>query len=90
MISSPWSVSIVLSGDTFCDDGHLMNMMAMFVPIPVVDLSVTLKKQDDSDKLSKALNRFRKEDPTFHVRLDEESGETIISGMGELHLEDLR
>jgi len=75
------------SGDTFCDEGHLMNMMAMFVPIPVVDLSVTLKNQEDSDKLSKALNRFRKEDPTFHVRLDEESGETIISGMGELHLE---
>jgi elongation factor G len=75
------------SGDTFCDDGHLMNMMAMYVPIPVVDLSVTLKQQEDADKLSKALNRFRKEDPTFHVRLDEESGETIISGMGELHLE---
>lgn len=75
------------SGDTFCDDGHLMNMMAMYVPIPVVDLSVVCKKQDDQDKLSKALNRFRKEDPTFHVRLDEESGETIISGMGELHLE---
>jgi elongation factor G len=75
------------SGDTFCDEGQLMSMMAMYVPIPVVDLSVTLKKQEDADKLSKALNRFRKEDPTFHVRLDEESGETIISGMGELHLE---
>jgi elongation factor G len=75
------------SGDTFCDEGQLMSMMAMYVPIPVVDLSVNLKKQEDADKLSKALNRFRKEDPTFHVRLDEESGETIISGMGELHLE---
>jgi elongation factor G len=75
------------SGDTFCDDGHIMSMMAMYVPIPVVHLSVTLKKQEDADRLSKALNRFRKEDPTFHVRMDEESGETIISGMGELHLE---
>jgi elongation factor G len=75
------------SGDTFCDEGQLMSMMAMYVPIPVVDLSVHLKKQEDADKLSKALNRFQKEDPTFHVRLDEESGETIISGMGELHLE---
>ncbi|MBF0198235.1 MAG: elongation factor G [Planctomycetes bacterium] len=75
------------SGDTFCDDGHLMSMMSMFVPLSVVDLSVTVNKQEDADKLSKALNRFRKEDPTFHVKLDEESGQTIISGMGELHLE---
>jgi len=75
------------TGDTFCDDGHIMSMMAMFVPHPVVDLSIVAKKSEDSDKLSKALNRFRKEDPTFHVRLDEESSETIISGMGELHLE---
>ena len=75
------------SGDTFCDEAQFLSMMAMYVPIPVVDLSVTLKKQEDADKLSKALNRFQKEDPTFHVRLDAESGETIISGMGELHLE---
>jgi len=75
------------SGDTFCDEGHMMSMMSMFIPIPVVDLSVKLKKQDDADRLSKALNRFQKEDPTFHVKLDPESGETIISGMGELHLE---
>ena len=75
------------SGDTFCDDGHLMSCMSMFVPVPVVDLSIKVEKQEDADKLSKALNRFRKEDPTFHVKLDQESGETIISGMGELHLE---
>lgn len=75
------------SGDTFCDEGQLMSMMSMHVPLSVVDLSIKVEKQEDADKLSKALNRFRKEDPTFHVRLDEESGETIISGMGELHLE---
>ena len=75
------------SGDSFCDEGNLMTCMSMHVPNPVVDLSVKVDKQEDADKLSKALNRFRKEDPTFHVKLDQESGETIISGMGELHLE---
>lgn len=75
------------SGDTFCDEDPMYNLMSMYIPIPVVDLSIKVNKQDDADKLSKALNRFRKEDPTFHVRLDPESNETIISGMGELHLE---
>ncbi len=74
------------SGDTFCS-GELVSLEQMFVPEPVITLAITAKKQDDSDRLSKALNRFRREDPTFRVSLDPESNETLISGMGELHLE---
>jgi elongation factor G len=59
----------------------------MFVPEPVITLAVTPKHQDDVDRVSKALNRFMREDPTFHVSVDPESNETLISGMGELHLE---
>ena len=59
----------------------------MFVPEPVISFSVSCPDSADYDKMSKALQRFMKEDPTFRVHTDEESGETIISGMGELHLE---
>lgn len=74
------------SGDTFCTEGNL-SMEGMFVPEPVVTLSITPKKQDDLERMSKALNRFMREDPTFRVTVDSESQETLISGMGELHLE---
>src|SRR6187397_3376240 len=59
----------------------------MFVPKPVIKVSVTPVSRADSDKMSKALQRFRKEDPTFNVYTDEETSETVIAGMGELHLE---
>jgi len=75
------------SGDTFCSEGTNLSLEGMFVPEPVVTLSVTPKKQDDVDRMSKALNRFTREDPTFRVSVDPESNETLISGMGELHLE---
>lgn len=75
------------SGDTFYTGDTTVALEAMFVPEPVITLAVTAKKQEDSDKVSKALNRFQKEDPTFRVSVDKESGETLISGMGELHLE---
>jgi elongation factor G len=75
------------SGDTFCSEGINLSLEGMFVPEPVVTLSVTPKKQDDVDRMSKALNRFTREDPTFRVSVDPESKETLISGMGELHLE---
>ena len=58
----------------------------MHVPIPVIELSIKAKDKDHQAKMSKGLARFRKEDPTFHVFTDEESGETRIAGMGELHL----
>ena len=75
------------SGDTFCSEEALVSLEGMFVPEPVITLSIVPKKQDDGDKLSKALNRFQREDPTFRVSVDAESGATLISGMGELHLE---
>lgn len=75
------------SGDTFTDGNVNISMTSMFVPNPVIELSVTPQENSKFANFSKALNRFQKEDPTFHVKRDEESGETIISGMGELHLE---
>jgi len=75
------------SGDTFCAEGQEISMTSMFVPTPVVKLAVKPKDKAMVNNFSKALNRFSKEDPTFQVSLDDESNETIIAGMGELHLE---
>jgi len=75
------------SGDTFVGAGPRLAMTSMYVPDPVISLSVTPVDSKAQDNMSKALNRFTKEDPTFRVNLDAESGETIISGMGELHLD---
>ena len=75
------------SGDTFVGDGPRLAMTSMFVPDPVISLSVNPVDAKAQDNMSKALSRFTKEDPTFQVKLDPESGETIVSGMGELHLE---
>jgi elongation factor G len=75
------------SGDTFCSNGTSLSMEAMFVPEPVVTLSVTPKHKEDADRMTKALTRFEREDPTFHLTIDPESKQTLISGMGELHLE---
>jgi len=75
------------TGTTFTDGTLEVNMTSMFVPNAVIDLVIEAKNRDHLANLSKALNRFTKEDPTFRVKLDEESGQTIISGMGELHLD---
>ncbi|NOK22820.1 elongation factor G [Corallococcus carmarthensis] len=75
------------SGDTFTDGSVNYTMTSMFVPDAVISLAVTPKNRDKLTNFSKALNRFHKEDPTFRVHRDEESAQTIISGMGELHLE---
>jgi elongation factor G len=75
------------SGDTFTDGKQNVTMTSMFVPNPVIELAVAPKDKTGQVNFSKALNRFTKEDPTFQVYRDEESGETIIKGMGELHLE---
>jgi len=76
-----------VSGDTFLGDGINWTMESMHVMDPVISLSIAPKSTKDRDKMAKALNRFSKEDPTFRLSSDEETGDTIISGMGELHLE---
>jgi len=75
------------SGDTFVTPGVRMTMTSMFVPEPVISLSIAPVDNKSQINMGKALNRFTKEDPTFKTHVNEETGETIIQGMGELHLE---
>ncbi|WP_165073547.1 elongation factor G [Paludisphaera rhizosphaerae] len=75
------------TGDTYCAEGTNLSLESIYAAEPVIDLSIQPNKRADYDKLSKALNRFMREDPTFRVHVDPETSETIISGMGELHLE---
>jgi len=75
------------SGDTYATDPKFCSLESMFIPKPVIKVSVTPTSRADADKMSKALQRFRKEDPTFNVFNDEETSETIIAGMGELRLD---
>ncbi len=75
------------TGDTVCDEKHLITLESMTFPEPVIGLAVEPKTQQDLDKLGVALNKLAEEDPTFRVHTDQDSGQTVISGMGELHLE---
>ncbi|MEZ0392173.1 MAG: elongation factor G [Pseudobdellovibrionaceae bacterium] len=75
------------SGDTFAVEGYNVSMQSMHIPDAVISLAIAPKEKSGANNFSKALQKFRKEDPTFRVHRDEESAETIISGMGELHLE---
>ncbi|MFO0896123.1 MAG: elongation factor G [Pirellulales bacterium] len=75
------------SGDTYCSENKYCTLESMFVPEPVIKMAVNPTARDGVDRMGKALQRFSKEDPTFRVGTDEETGETVISGMGELHLE---
>ena len=75
------------SGDTFCHPSLNYAMTSMYVPDPVISLAITPKDKKSADQMAKALNRFTKEDPTFQSYVDPESNQTIIKGMGELHLE---
>ena len=75
------------SGDTFCDPSINYSMTSMFVPNPVISLAIKPVDKKSADNMAKALNRFTKEDPTFQTYVDPESNQTIIKGMGELHLD---
>ncbi len=77
----------IKTGDTLCDEKNPIILEAMNFPEPVIGIAVEPKTQADSDKMGMALAKLAEEDPTFRVRTDEDSGQTIISGMGELHLE---
>jgi elongation factor G len=79
----------VVTGDTLCDPDAVIVLERMEFPEPVISQAVEPKTKADQEKMGIALNRLAKEDPSFRVRTDEESGQTIISGMGELHLEIL-
>ena len=75
------------TGDTLCDENNPIILESMVFPDPVISVAVEPKTKADQEKMSIALNRLAQEDPSFRVRTDEESGQTIISGMGELHLD---
>ena len=75
------------SGDTYASERDYCTLESIYVPPPVITIAVNPENRNDADRLGKALARFRKEDPTFQVRSDQESGEILIAGMGELHLE---
>ena len=75
------------SGDTYSAEAKYCTLENMFVPEPVIKMAITPTNRDGLDKLGKALQRFTREDPTFRVATDEETGETLIAGMGELHLD---
>jgi elongation factor G len=77
------------TGDTLCDQAHPIILEAMRFPEPVISVAIEPKTKADQDKLSGALQKLSEEDPTFHVRSDAETAQTIIAGMGELHLEIL-
>lgn len=77
----------IRTGDTLCDEAHPIVLESMSFPEPVIGIAVEPKTKADVDKLGVALGKLAEEDPTFQVRTDEASGQTIISGMGELHLE---
>jgi len=77
------------TGDTICDKNNPIILEQMIFPEPVISIAIEPKTKADQDKLSGAIAKLIEEDPTFKLRQDEETGQTIISGMGELHLEVL-
>ncbi len=78
-----------LTGDTLCDDSSPIILESLFIPEPVISVAVEPKTKQDMEKLSKALQSLSEEDPTFRVSIDQETNQTVIAGMGELHLEIL-
>jgi elongation factor G len=77
----------IKTGDTLCDENHPIVLENMFIPEPVISIAVEPRAQADVDKMGTAISKLVEEDPTLRVRTDEETGQTILSGMGELHLE---
>ncbi len=86
-IAAAIGLKLVTTGDTLCDEKHKITLEKMDFPDPVISVAVEPKTLADQDKMTLALSKLAMEDPSFKVHMDEESGQTIISGMGELHLE---
>jgi len=82
-------LKMTTTGETLCDPGNPITLESMTFPAPVIHVAIEPKTKSDQDKLATAIQRLAEEDPTFQVRTDEETGQTIIAGMGELHLEVL-
>ena len=75
------------TGDTLCDEKHPVILEKMNIPEPVISIAIEPKSKGDQEKMSTALQKLAEEDPTFRAETDQESGQTVISGMGELHLD---
>lgn len=86
-IAAAVGLKSVSTGDTLCDENNIITLERMEFPEPVINVAVEPKTKADQEKMGIALNKLAQEDPSFRVHTDEESGQTIISGMGELHLE---
>ncbi|MBF0442195.1 MAG: elongation factor G [Oligoflexales bacterium] len=80
-------LKMVVTGDTLCDQKHPIRLESLDIPEPVISAAIEPKTSLDSEKMEKALEKLTKEDPTFRVKFNDETGQTLISGMGELHLE---
>ena len=78
-----------MTGDTLCDLDHPIRLEAIEFPVPVISIAIEPKTKMDEDRLGQSLFKLSQEDPTFKVHVNDETGQTIISGMGELHLEVL-
>jgi elongation factor G len=88
-IAATLGLKNTFTGDTLCDPDHPVLLEAIRFPEPVISMAIEPKSKSDQDKLGEALNKLSEEDPTFKIRSDKETGQTLISGMGELHLEVL-
>ena len=86
-IAAVVGLKVASTGDTLCEQGHPIVLESITYPVPVISIAIEPKSKADQDKLFDALNKIATEDPSFQIRSDEEVGQTIISGMGELHLE---
>ena len=86
-IAAAVGLKTVATGDTICDRAHPVVLEAMEFPTPVISLAIEPKTKADQEKLGQGLAKLTNEDPTFHVRTDDETGQVVVSGMGELHLE---
>ena len=86
-IAAAVGLKVTVTGDTICDEAHPVILESMEFPEPVIDIAIEPKTKASQDKMGDALVKLAEEDPTFRVRTDEETGQTIISGMGELHLD---
>src|SRR5438270_1915526 len=82
-------LKITTTGDTLCDASHPLVLESITFPEPVIHIAVEPKTKDDQDRMGEALNKLAEEDPSFRMKYDQETGQTIISGMGELHLDVL-